>query len=325
MKKKGKKTAAAFLFSLLWLTMLPASAMAAQSAAVELPVSIRIEGEAPAPAEAYTIALTPQEGAPMPAQSELQMTGEGTGKFPAISYAVPGIYQYTVSQQAGSHERGLYDAAVFYVRVTVTNAEKGGLEAAVAVYKDAQMQGEKQNIEFVNRYAAEQGGETNPTPPSEPQEAAPPAVNTLKIAVGKVWIDADNQAGTRPESISVQLYRDGQAYGVPVALSEENRWWHQWTGLDRTKSWTVDEVGVPEGYEKSMIKNSDTAFVIVNTYKPFVEAVAAQPPAAPGTDHGAKTGDASQMVFWLAVLAAAATGLTVTGVMAFRKRRENGE
>lgn len=148
-----KKVSAVILCVLLCLTALPASVMAAEkNVQVELPVSVRLEGDVPSTAETYTIILKAVDDAPMPSESVLKITGAGTAKFPAISYSVPGVYCYTVSQNVGGHERGHYDTTVYYVRVTVTNAENGGLDAAVAVHTDAQMQSAKQDVSFRNTY-----------------------------------------------------------------------------------------------------------------------------------------------------------------------------
>ena len=88
----------------------------------------------------------------MPEESTLKIIGAGKGEFPVINYSTPGIYCYTVTQQAGSHDRGHYDATVYYVRVSVTNGEYGGLEAVVAVHTDAAMTSEKQDMTFTNTY-----------------------------------------------------------------------------------------------------------------------------------------------------------------------------
>ena len=69
-----------------------------------------------------------------------------------MSYSVPGVYCYTVSQQPGSLKKGHYDSTVYYVKVTVTNGDSGELEAVVAAHTDAQMVSEKQDITFVNTY-----------------------------------------------------------------------------------------------------------------------------------------------------------------------------
>ena len=57
-----------------------------------------------------------------------------------------------VTQLAGSHERGHYDATVYFVRVSVTNGENGGLESVVAAHIDEQMTSAKREISFENSY-----------------------------------------------------------------------------------------------------------------------------------------------------------------------------
>ena len=157
MKTKIKKTAAAFLFALLCLTVFPASVSAADSAertaSVAIPVSVNLSGEVPSPAETYTVTMqAAEEGTPRPSENTLTITGVGTAAFPAVTYTQPGIYCYTVTQQAGSHARGHYDNTVYYVRISVTNGENGGLEAVAAVHTDAQMISVKQELTFTNTY-----------------------------------------------------------------------------------------------------------------------------------------------------------------------------
>ncbi len=81
---------------------------------------------------------------------------------------------------------------------------------------------------------------------------------TVDKTVTKVWVDNNNAGGTRPESVQIQLYADGMAYGDPVTLSESNYWTARYEGLPKYSSgekeinYTVDEVSVPEGYTKSI-------------------------------------------------------------------------
>ena len=91
------------------------------------------------------------------------------------------------------------------------------------------------------------------------------------INVNKIWADSDDQDGIRPESIEVQLYKNGKAFGDAITLSEENGWSYSWTDLDKFESgkeikYTVDEVKVPENYKKT-ITNEGTTFEITNTHK----------------------------------------------------------
>lgn len=58
------------------------------------------------------------------------------------------------------------------------------------------------------------------------------------ITVTKAWKDYDNMNSTRPDTITVQLYAGGTAYGDPVAevaLSEENSWKHVFENLSVNK------------------------------------------------------------------------------------------
>ena len=142
----------------------PLSALAAEPVRVEIPVSVELSGEAPSPEETYTVVLQAVDNAPMPENNTLTITGAGTASFSAISYSTPGVYSYTVAQQAGSHERGHYDTTTYYVKVTVTVSEDGTLEAVVAARKDAQMTGEKQSIIFTNTYDPAE----TPTQPADP-------------------------------------------------------------------------------------------------------------------------------------------------------------
>ena len=154
MKTKIRRLPAVLMLIVLCLTVFPVSAFGAGNAEVKIPVSVELSGEIPAQDETYTVKLSALDQAPVPKDDTLKITGEGASAFPAISYSSPGIYGYKISQQAGSHGGGHYDETVYYVRVTVTNAEDGGLEAAVAAHTDAGMTGEKRDIVFQNTYDA---------------------------------------------------------------------------------------------------------------------------------------------------------------------------
>ena len=90
-----------------------------------------------------------------------------------------------------------------------------------------------------------------------------PKPDPVDLTVTKAW--ANDTPSLRPDSILVQLYRDGVAYGEPVELSEANGWTKVWTGLDGEYAWSVDEVAVPEGYEKSVSVESGIV-TITNTH-----------------------------------------------------------
>jgi pilin isopeptide linkage protein len=51
-----------------------------------------------------------------------------------------------------------------------------------------------------------------------------------------------------------------------VTLSAGNDWYHEWTKLDKKLSWSVIELGVPEGWVSTSSVNGTTTY-ITNTYK----------------------------------------------------------
>lgn len=93
-------------------------------------------------------------------------------------------------------------------------------------------------------------------------EVTPPfIVVPTSVKVIKLWDDNDDRDG-RPESIKVDLLRDGEVYDT-VYLNPENGWKHTWDNLDRLYSWTVTEE-VPDGYTMTLEKDGAT-FIITNT------------------------------------------------------------
>ena len=159
MKKMIKKISAAVFLALLCLAWLPLNASAAEKTEVKIPVSVKLTGEKPVKADNFTFRLTPESSrTPMPegckGSCDITVSGNGTAMFPALGYTVPGIYGYIVKQVPGNNQKCTFDDTVYYVRVTVINAENGSLEASVSAHRDEQMADKKQMIEFDNTYAA---------------------------------------------------------------------------------------------------------------------------------------------------------------------------
>ena len=103
----------------------------------------------------------------------------------------------------------------------------------------------------------------------------------VSLTVSKDWLDSNNQDGTRPESIQVQLYANGTVSGNPITLNKNNNWTYTWNDLPKKNdagliTYTVDEVSVPDGYTKSVTKDNENSteaaikYTIKNTYKPQV-------------------------------------------------------
>lgn len=87
------------------------------------------------------------------------------------------------------------------------------------------------------------------------------------LTVHKVW--NDNGSDLRPDSIDVDLLRDGEFYDS-VSLSESNQWTYTWDKLSDRYDWSVSESGVPDGYDVSY--STDGTFVmIINSLTEEVE------------------------------------------------------
>jgi hypothetical protein len=84
------------------------------------------------------------------------------------------------------------------------------------------------------------------------------------VSVKKVWQPANGH----PDSVKVQLYRNGIPQGTPVTLDESNNWMYKWTGLSVNDVWTVDEVEVPAGYIVAITGTALDGFVVTNSKKP---------------------------------------------------------
>ncbi len=105
------------------------------------------------------------------------------------------------------------------------------------------------------------------------------APKEIDYKVTKVWNDANNQDGKRPESVTVQLYKKvGNADPVAVEgkkltltakdKTDANTWVASFTNLPQYEAgkeitYSIDEVDVPAGYEASV-----TGQVVTNTHNP---------------------------------------------------------
>ncbi len=132
------------------------AAFAAESASLELEATISLTDHPSDFSEDYTVVLEAEDkNNPMPQGSsgtsyEKSRTGAGDVKLDPIDFKRPGIYNYTVSQKAGSADRWTYDSSVYNVVVYVTNGEEGGLEVNAAIRKEGE--NEKSEILFINEY-----------------------------------------------------------------------------------------------------------------------------------------------------------------------------
>ncbi len=103
---------------------------------------------------------------------------------------------------------------------------------------------------------------TNSHAPKEENPIDPTTYTT--VSVNKVWKLDDG--GKATDSVSVQLYRNGQKYGNPVTLSTANNWAHTWTVVYYYSDvWTVEEINVPQGFAATVSKEDNSnRFTVVN-------------------------------------------------------------
>ncbi|MDY4954693.1 MAG: Cna B-type domain-containing protein, partial [Candidatus Onthomonas sp.] len=167
--------------------------------------------------------------------------------------------------------------------------------------------------------------------------------NSTFLNVKKVWKGDD--AESRPDSIQVQLLRDGEPYGNPKTLSEANNWKTTWSDLSKNYDWSVEEVEVPDGYICS-VSSTNKFWTITNTLEgaeipeePIPEGGKPSDPGDPGDpadpgDSGIeipdtevpkadvpKTGDNAGL--WLMAAAASGLGLVWMTISGKKRKEEN--
>ncbi len=144
------------------------------------------------------------------------------------------------------------------------------------------------------------------------------------VSVTKSWQDKNDQAGKRPDSITVKLFANGVDTGKTLTLSKDNNWTASFGDLDVYKdgqriTYTIEEVTV-DGYTTTISGDAVTGFVITNSITTDTTPPKEDPPSTsnPGTP---STGDTSHLNLWLALMAIAAAGMA--GSVALLRRRRN--
>ena len=95
-----------------------------------------------------------------------------------------------------------------------------------------------------------------------------PGVTSVNI--NKVWDDQNNQDGIRPESVEIELLKNGEPTGNIITLSEENNWTGTFNNLPIKENgedieYTVRENTQIEGYTTEITENTETASNANNT------------------------------------------------------------
>ena len=91
----------------------------------------------------------------------------------------------------------------------------------------------------------------------------------INVKGQKIWNDANNKDGIRPDSIVVKLLANGVETGKTATASAASGWTYEFTDLDRYQDggkeivYTIKEAYVPKGYTSEVIGTN-----IVNHHKP---------------------------------------------------------
>lgn len=88
--------------------------------------------------------------------------------------------------------------------------------------------------------------------------------STTSVTVLKVWKDEGNESD-RPDSITVELLRDGKVYATQK-LSKSNNWRYTWNGLSKSSRWVINEVGAPSDKYTVLTESEGNVFTVTNTH-----------------------------------------------------------
>lgn len=103
---------------------------------------------------------------------------------------------------------------------------------------------------------------------------------STNVSVKKVWEDNNNQDGIRPKNITITLFADGEEVeGKKVQIKgDENEWTYTYENLPKYANgveitYTINETGVPQGYDSSKTGDMANGFTITNTHTPEVRDI----------------------------------------------------
>jgi len=136
-----------------------------------------------------------------------------------------------------------------------------------------------------------------------------PIVKEITYTVLKLW--KDTEGNKRPESITVDILKDGMV-NETVVLDSANNWTYSFTCPDGENTWSVVEKDVPEGYTVKVM-NKETSFVIVNTLE--------EPEIPENPVDKPQTGDIAPIRLWMTLFCISGMVLIIFGIG--MRRREN--
>ena len=166
-------------------------------------------------------------------------SADGTVSFSQLTFTDMdvGTRVYSIKETDLKSPGVTYDKTVREITLTITDNGNGTLNVTDSLNGEA--------VEFSNTYS-----------------------DKTSISVQKVWQDENNKLSVRPESVTVELYRNGEKQ-AEIELNAENEWQHIFADLAAfdeegvTYTYTVKEA--PVAGSDSMQSLTDGARVITNT------------------------------------------------------------
>jgi len=259
--------------------------------------------------EEYTIVIEAEdETNPMPegsdnGQCEFSVPA-GEFDFPEIVFPRVGIYEYTVSQRAGTADRWTYDDSVYHVTVYVTNAEEGdGKEVTVAVYRNDEE--EKSSIVFENVY--------DPIPASV-------TVTALKVLEDGDLVGGDFTFELKDESGAVVKTATNDANGnirfEAVELAETGTYVYTLSEVIGTKENIIYDTSV---YTITYTVTQDGDLVASASYEKNGAPYDQQELVFENIKE-VKPGDNTNIVLWVSLFAVSAVAVVVLAVLGKKRK-----
>lgn len=96
---------------------------------------------------------------------------------------------------------------------------------------------------------------------------------TKNVSVTKIWCDNNDQDGKRPDSITINLLKDGQSYQTATVNEQDGATWtYTFTNVPADGIYTVTE----ETVEEYVATYSDDGLTITNTHTPATTSVSGE-------------------------------------------------
>lgn len=89
-------------------------------------------------------------------------------------------------------------------------------------------------------------------------------IRLIDISVVKVWQDSGSLEN-HPNNVTIQLYKGNELIDT-VILNKENNWTHTWKKIEKSDTYKVVEINIPNEYTVSY-RQENYKFIVTNTKK----------------------------------------------------------